>query len=193
MHEIEPFYNWRDHYISEEDEKSPFFGKEYDEFQYSTKIYNYFIHPQWDGFGSPTLYTKILYVDYEEQFSILEFIGEWNDCINNDIMFLKRDLIDFLIAEGITKFILIGEHVLNVHSNEDDYYEEWYEDIIDEGGWITLLNLRDHVVDEWNEAGINRYMHYGERYNDVNWRKLKPNQLAVAVESQLLKMLPSSR
>ena len=193
MHEIEPYYRWRDHYVSEEDERSPFYGKVYDEFQFSTKIYNYFIHPQWDGFGSPTLYTKILFTDYEEQFAILEFIGEWNDCINNDIMFLKRDLIDILIAEGITKFILIGENVLNVHASEDDYYEEWYEDIIEEGGWITLLNLRDHVVEEWNEAGINRYMHYGPRYNDVNWRKLSPNQLAVAVESQLLKMLPLPR
>ncbi len=191
MHNIEPFYNWRDHYIVEEDERSPFFGKEYDEFQFSTKIYNYFIHPQWDGFGSPTLYTKILYADYSQNFAILEFIGEWNDCINNDIMFLKRDLIDQLMYHGITRFVLIGENVLNLHAEMDDYYEEWYEEVVEEGGWIMAINFREHVTDEWNEFSINRYIHYGERYNNIPWRKCKPKQLITLLESQLMKMLPS--
>ena len=35
-------------------------------------------------------------------------MGEWNDAIENDIMLLKRDFIDLMIEEGITKFILIG-------------------------------------------------------------------------------------
>ena len=104
MHEIEPYYNWLDVYNAEEDENSPFFGTEHSEFTYSNQIYNYFIHPQWDNFGSNTLYLKVLMADYENQFAIIEFIGEWNDCINNDIMYLKRHLIDGMIKHGITKY-----------------------------------------------------------------------------------------
>ena len=193
MHEIEPYYNWRSRYISEEDRNSPFYGRNYDEFQYSTKIYNYFIHPQWDGFGSPTLYTKVLYADYDRHFAIMEFIGEWNDCINNDIMFLKRDLVDCFIRQGIYKFVLIGENVLNLHADGDDYYEEWYEDLIDEGGWTIAINFRDHVAEEWDKAGINRYFHYGPRYNTASWRKFQPSQLVSALEDQLLKVLPMHR
>ncbi len=190
MHEIEPFYNWRDRYTAEDDEYSPFFGNEYNEFQYTTKIYNYFIHPQWDFFGSDTLYTKILFIDYDEGFAILEFIGEWNDCTQNDIMFLKRDIMDQLIGNGIFRFVLIGENVLNVHVGDDDYYEEWYDDIIDEAGWIVALNFREHIIDEWKSAELNRYFHFGERYNDVPWRKLKPKQLIQVLEDRLIKALP---
>ena len=109
MHNIEPFYNWRHLYISEEDERSPFFGRQYSEFEFTHTIYNYYIHPQWDEFGSRTLYLKVLLADYEEKFVIMELIGEWNDAIENDIMNLKRDVADKFIYEGISKFILITE------------------------------------------------------------------------------------
>jgi hypothetical protein len=99
MHEIEPYYAWRDHYVAAEDDRSPFYGREYSEFQYSQKIYNYYIHPQWDDFGSSTLYLKILWADYLSGTAIIELIGEWNDLLHNDIMLLKRDLCDQLIEE----------------------------------------------------------------------------------------------
>ena len=60
MHDLEPYYNWREIYIASEDPRSPFFEREYSEFEFSDKIYNYFIHPQWDSFGSQTLFMKIL-------------------------------------------------------------------------------------------------------------------------------------
>jgi len=104
-------------------------------------------------------------------------------------MFLKRDIIDCLIREGIHKFILIGENILNLHAGDDDYYEEWYEDIIDEGGWAMAINLREHVIDELDKGGINRYIHYGRHYTDIPWRKFKPEQLVVLLESQLMKIL----
>ena len=94
MQDIEPYYSWHHLYLSSEDELSPFYGAEYSEFEYSNTVYNYYIHPQWDDFGSSTLYTKILFADYEQNIAILEFIGEWNDAINNDIMLLKREVID---------------------------------------------------------------------------------------------------
>jgi hypothetical protein len=45
-------------------------------------------------------------------------MGEWNDCINNDIMFLKRDVIEPMLENGSVKFILVGENVLNFHQIE---------------------------------------------------------------------------
>ena len=100
MHGIEPFYNWRHLYIASEDNQSPFYNKEYSEFEYTNTIYNFYIHPQWDDIGSETIYIKILFVDYEESYAIIELIGEWNDAINNDIMFLKRDIVDELNNYG---------------------------------------------------------------------------------------------
>ena len=136
MHTLEPYYAWRNHYIASEDPRSPFFDREYSEFEYSTKVYNYFIHPQWDTIHSPTLFCKILFVDYEERFAILEFIGEWNDCLYNDIMQLKREVVDVLQAEGIHRFILIGENVLNFHFGDDCYYVLGGE--LSELSWRTL-------------------------------------------------------
>ncbi|MCB0640588.1 MAG: hypothetical protein KDC44_03075, partial [Phaeodactylibacter sp.] len=76
MHDIEPFYHWRSDYVAAEDDRSPFYGRVYDEFRFTQKIYNYYIHPQWDAFGSPTLYMKLLKVDYDEGYAIMELIGE---------------------------------------------------------------------------------------------------------------------
>lgn len=189
MQEIEPFYNWQEYYTSEEDEASPFFGKEYNEFEYTNTIYNYFIHPHWDEFGSATLYLKVLFADYDTGVVIMEFIGEWNDTLYNDIMFLKRDVIDEFIRNGINKFILIGENVLNFHGGDDDYYEEWFDDI--EDGWIAAINFREHVEDEMIRTHIDRYVLLGAPFNNLNWRKYKPQLLALFVENIMQKKLSS--
>lgn len=176
MHTIEPFYNWRHLYIASEDELSPFYGREYSEFEYSNTIYNYYIHPQWDDIGSETLYIKVLFSDYEEGFAIIEMIGEWNDAINNDIMLLKRDIIDELIFSGVNKFILIGENVLNFHHSDDSYYEEWFDDIGEEG-WIVFLNFREHVLKEFKRANLDYYFISEGELNDFEWRKFSPGQV----------------
>ena len=175
MHSIEPFYNWRHLYVAAEDPISPFYGREYSEFEYENKIYNYFIHPQWDEIGSETLYIKILFVDYTESYAVLEFIGEWNDAINNDIMLLKREIIDELQKQGINKYILIGENVLNFHASDDCYYEEWFADI--EDGWIAFINFREHVLKEFEAYNIDYYYVSGGELNEFNWRRFSPGQL----------------
>jgi len=187
MHEIEPFYRWRDDYIAAEDELSPFFNMEYNEFEYDKQIYNFLLHPQWDHFGSNTLYLKVLFADYESNYVIIELIGEWNDAIDNDIMVLKREVIDLMIAEGINKFILIGENILNFHSSDDSYYEEWFEDI--EDGWITGVNFSEHVIDEFKEMNIDYYINFGGKLNEMNWRTQKPQQFYHAVKEQIQKRL----
>ena len=42
---------------------------------------------------------------------VIELIGEWNDAIENDIMNLKREVVDKFFIQGITKFILIAEEM----------------------------------------------------------------------------------
>jgi len=175
MHDLEPYFNWRDYYTAENDEYSPFYGREYSEFEFTHQIYNFAIHPQWDTIGSPTLFVKVLYADYERGFSIIELIGEWNDCLHNDIMFLKRELADFMIHSGINKFMLIGENILNFHSSDDSYYEEWFDEIYD--GWICFVNFRQHVMNEFIAAGIDYYVVSGGELSDLNWRTYKPAHL----------------
>jgi hypothetical protein len=187
MHEIEPFYRWRDDYIAEEDALSPFFETEYSEFEFDKQVYNFLLHPQWDSFGSTTLYLKVLYVDYEKGYTIIEMIGEWNDAINNDIMHLKREVIDLMISEGVNKFILLGENVLNFHGSDDCYYEEWFEEI--EDGWIAGVNFNSQVIEEFTNENIDYFINFGGDLSNFNWRNLKPKQVYYHVEEQLQKRL----
>jgi len=187
MHEIEPYYKWRDDYIASEDEFSPFYATQYNEFEFDKQIYNYLLHPQWDSFGSNTLYMKVLFADYERSYAIIEFIGEWNDAINNDIMLLKREILELMIDNGINHFILIGENILNFHSSDDCYYEEWFQDV--EDGWIAGINFREHVIEEFKRNNIDYYINFGGQLDEMNWRSLKPIQLFKLVEEQLTKRL----
>jgi len=174
MHLVEPHFGWRGYYIAEEDPQSPFYGKIYSEFEFENSVYNFVIHPQWDTIGSPTLFLKIIYVDYADGYAIIEFIGEWNDAIENDIMTLKRDLIEDLIQEGISQFILIGENVLNFHYSDDSYYEDWFDDL--EDGWIAMVNFHEHVTKEFQHANIDHYIAMGGELDDIEWRTFLPHQ-----------------
>lgn len=186
MHDIEPFYNWRHIYIAEEDRRSPFFGRAYSEFEFSQTVYNYYIHPQWDDFGSRTLYLKIIYVDYELHFAIIEMIGEWNDAIENDIMTLKREVIEKLFDEKIFKFILITENILNFHSGDKDYYEEWYEEVSDESGWIIALNMPSQTQYDFKK----KKLHYLIELMDISeWRTYKPYHLFKKIDDALVNRL----
>lgn len=182
MHDIEPFFKWRDLYVASDDQRSPFYERTYSEFEFSQKVYNYYIHPQWDSFGSQTLYMKLLFVDYEIGYCIMELIGEWNDCLYNDIMYLKRDIIEVLQKEGINTFILLCEQVLNFHASEDDYYAEWYEEVSENSGWICCLNMHPHVMSEFEAIGLQYYLHFGPNYNDVIWQNKKPHQVKYMIE-----------
>ncbi len=187
MHDIEPYHKWRQYYIAAEDKKSIFHGTKYSEFTFTKKIYNYFIHPQWDSIGSPTLYAKTLYADYDHGYALIELLGEWNDCLNNDIMFLKRKLVDNLIHHGIYKFMILCDNVLEYHGSDDSYYEEWWDDIKDDQGWVVFLNTREHMLEEMEKLKIQYYINIGQSYLDINWRKAHPKQSFVEV-TRLIEM-----
>lgn len=189
MHDIEPFWNWRHKYMSEEDERSPFYGAEHSEIYFTNAVYDHLIHPQWDAFGSSTLYMKLLFADYEEGAAIIELIGEWNDLLHNDVMILKRNIIEELMAQGISRFVLIGENVLNFHSSDDEYYSEWFEEANDAGGWIALLNFRPHVVEDLQAANIDQYFLLGGQLNAMEWRTWEPETLLEKVEGLVMRRL----
>jgi hypothetical protein len=187
MHDIEPFYSWRNAYIASEDKRSPFYGRQYSELYFSHAVYNHLIHPQWDEMGSPTLFLKVIFADYEQRYAIIEFIGEWNDCLHNDIMFLKRNILEPMMEEGIHKFMLIGENVLNFHYSDDCYYQEWFDEI--EDGWIVGINFRDFIIREFETANIDYYIAFGKHFNDLNWRKYLPNQLFTLIDMHMMRRL----
>jgi hypothetical protein len=64
--------------------------------------------------------------------------------------------------------------VLNFHAADDDYYAEWVEELNEEGGWVALINTRQHVYEEMEDARLDHYLLFGEEYNDINWRTQKP-------------------
>ncbi|MBU3659753.1 MAG: hypothetical protein FGM14_07795 [Flavobacteriales bacterium] len=187
MHYVEPHYNWRGYYIASEDPSSPFYGREYSEFEFNNSVYNFYIHPQWDSIGSPTLFIKILFTDYESGFVIIELLGEWNDAIENDIMILKRDIIEPIMEQGITKFILIGENVLNFHYSDDCYYEEWFDEV--EDGWIAMVNFHEHVISEFERANIDHYFLMGGELEEIEWRTYLPQQFFDKVNSLVNKRI----
>lgn len=187
MHLIEPYFRWRHLYIAADDLVSPFYGRVYSEFEYTHSIYDHLIHPQWDGIDSPTLFTKVLMVDYGQSYAIIELIGEWNDLLHNDIMHLKRNLIDSLLHEGIIHFILVCENVLNFHSSDDSYYSEWFDEV--EEGWICLLNSREHILEDMSAINLDYFLLYGEKFNEVEWRKYKPTDLFNLISKDVTKRL----
>jgi hypothetical protein len=187
VHEIEPYFNWRHLYIASEDPQSPFFGYFNSEVYFTDAIYDHIIHPQWDTVGCETLFLKVLFVDYVEGYAIIEFFGEWNDVLHNDIMRIKRDLVDEMIPRGIDKFILIGENVLNFHADQTDYYDEWLEEVPE--GWMAWVNLRPHVVEEMNRYGLDAFFVMGGKLDVQNWRTKTPQKVYESLTKIVAKRL----
>jgi hypothetical protein len=186
MQDIEPFYNWRHLYCAEEDSRSPFFGRTYNEFEFTQTIYNYYIHPQWDEIGSKTLYIKILFAEYDAHFAIIELIGEWNDAIENDIMTLRRDITDKMYKQGIYKFIIIAENVLNFHSSDDSYYEEWIEQLQDDNGWVVIVNMPQQSQYDFKKSRLTNYI---AMLDFTQWRTMKPEFVFQQIDNWMIKQI----
>lgn len=186
MFDITPFQNWLHFYDPYEDALSVYYQQERDEEEMLLQVYNYIISPYWDDFGSRTMYCKVLFVDYEEHAAIIELVGEWNDAIENDIMYLKRQLVDPMLHSGIFKFIFIGENVLNFHSSDLNYYEEWMEDIQDQGGFIVCLNFPAQSKQEMINEGLSPIFFFLE-YD--RWRTHDPLPFFEMIENKLLRLI----
>jgi hypothetical protein len=126
-------------------------------------------------------------VDYEAHYAVIELFGEWNDTLHNDIMFLKRTVIDYLVEKGINQFILIGENILQFHGGEQDYYEEWFEDI--EDGWIAAISFRDFILEEFRRYHLDLYINFGGTLQIENWRTMKPNLFFELIKGLIMRRL----
>jgi hypothetical protein len=104
-------------------------------------------------------------------------------------MYLKRDVIEPMLVEGISKFILIGENVLNFHAGEEDYYAEWFEETTDQGGWTALVNFLPHVREDLQVASLDQYLLFGGKLDAMPWRTLEPGELFARVDSLVMKRL----
>jgi len=89
-------------------------------------------------------------------------------------MELKREVADVFMQSGIYKFILIAENVLNFHSSDKEYYEEWYEEVTEENGWVVILNMPEQTQYDFKRAKLNRFL---ELMEIDNWRTYKPFHL----------------
>jgi len=102
-------------------------------------------------------------------------------------MELKREVADKFMGEGIYKFILISENVLNFHSGDKDYYQEWYDDVSDQNGWVVSLNMPEATQYDFKKAKLNYYV---ELMEIDNWRIYKPFHLFKKIDEELSRRLP---
>jgi hypothetical protein len=123
-----------------------------------------------------------LLADYEEKYAVIEMIGEWNDAVENDIMELKREVLEKFMDEGVNKIILIAENVLNFHSSGSEYYEELAEEMNEANGWIVCLNMPEPTQYDFKKAHLDRYI---ELLELDNWRTYKPFHLFKKIDNEL--------
>ena len=129
---------------------------------------------------------KILFADYEQHYAIIELLGEWNDAIENDIMTLRRDVTDILFKKGISKFILIAENVLNFHSSDDSYYEEWSEQLEDDAGWVVIVDMPVQSQYDFKRTRLTNYIGL---LDFPQWRTLKPELVFQQIDNLVMKRL----
>jgi hypothetical protein len=95
-------------------------------------------------------------------------------------------VIDVMEKEGISKFILISENVLNFHSSDREYYQEWYDEVSDENGWIVSLNMPEATREDFKKKKLNYYIELMEL---PDWRVYKPYHLFKKIDDILMKRL----
>jgi hypothetical protein len=175
LHDIEPFYGWLGLYNHEIDQRSPFHEVEHNQFYFDRSINHIPAHPLWDEIGSESLLVKILFVDYQEGYAIIELFGEWNDLYDNDFKLLAENVLSYLADYGIKRFILIAENVFHAYLESEDYYQAMQEELGE--GWICVLRARKEVKEDMAEYGIDQYFYFNALVDEIHWRKLKPYQL----------------
>src|SRR5690606_20478369 len=110
-----------------------------------------------------------------------------NDCLHNDIMFLKRNVIDILTNHNVFKFVLLCDNVLNFHLSDDSYYEEWWDDVKMDDGWICFVNIFDHVEDEMKRGFLQYYVNFGKQFKSEMWQNESPEILVKEIKQRMKK------
>ena len=76
--------------------------------------------------------------------------------------------------------------MLNYHSDGKDYYEELFEEVTDENGWVVCLNMPEQTQYDFKKAHLNRYIELMEL---LNWRTYKPFHLFKKIDNELMARL----
>jgi hypothetical protein len=101
-------------------------------------------------------------------------------------MIFRREVIDPLFDMGICKFILVAENVLNFHSSDKEYYEEWYENVTDENGWIVCLNMPESSQYDFKKLKLNYLIEFR---NMPDWRRYQPDGVFTIIDTELKKRI----
>jgi hypothetical protein len=96
-------------------------------------------------------------------------------------------VLEPLLQEGIKKFILIGENIMNFHGSDDSYYEEWFDEI--EDGWIAAVSFPEFVMEEMKKYRIDQYINMGGTLQLDNWRTLPPHNFFERVDGLIQRRL----
>jgi len=75
--------------------------------------------------------------------------------------------------------------VLNFHSSDTDYYEEWGEDIRDDGGWVVAINMPEQTQYDFRRSHIDRYITLME---SANWRTYQPHDFFQSIDNAMLRL-----
>jgi len=76
--------------------------------------------------------------------------------------------------------------VLNFHSGDKDYYQEWYEEVSEENGWIVALNMSEATQYDFKRRKLNYYI---ELMEIIEWRTYRPYHLFKKIDDELMKRL----
>jgi MFS superfamily sulfate permease-like transporter len=101
-------------------------------------------------------------------------------------MTLRRDVTDLLQKQGIIKFILIAENVLNFHSSDDSYYEEWKESVEEEGGWVAIVDMPIQSQYDFKKARLTNYV---TLLDFPQWRTIKPELVFNQIDDWMIRQL----
>jgi len=184
---IEPYYGWLHLYSHEMDEMSPFHEVEHNLFYFDRHVYTFNAHPLWDSIESESLLMKILFVDYDSGYTIIELFGEWNDLFENDFKLMCENCLDIMLYYGVEKYIFICENVFNIYFEHDDYYSHFMEQL--EEGWMCVLKARSNVLEEFVKYDIQQYFYWNHELDKLNWRKLKPWEIKDKIDASISKLL----
>lgn len=81
---------------------------------------------------------------------------------------------------------MITENVLNFHSGDKEYYEEWFEQVTDNNGWTVALNMPTATQYDFKKHKLNYFI---ELLDIDNWRVYKPYHLFKKIDEEQSKRI----
>ena len=81
-----------------------------------------------------------------------------------------------------TAHIYLRIQVLNFHSSDKEYYQEWYDEVSEANGWIISLNMPESTQYDFKKARIINYISFIE---EEKWRVYNPMHLFEKIDNEM--------